>query len=920
MSLPKELSNIFTSRQKSYKMVLVLSLLIEMNISGKREVSFVNVRERFLSHFKEREESGRPVDQPPNGFQQWVSMSPSQVQHIIITPINALSEIIEYIPGTQTIGFNRELYESWDNDVIIELSDYANHELERYYQSHDPGEGTYSIRDALTRILTSYEKEKREPFKNNEFGAFVRREVPNGLRSLPFIHDNLQVQASVGQGNWVTVPWIAIMDRRITTSTQRGEYIVYLFVEDMSSVYLTLAQGVTEPQKSKSKTEAYRYLRDKARELRELLPLEGLHKDDQIHLASGGLGRDYQVSTVAYYKYERDHIPDDVQLENDLKNLVDNYSLYVDHVLNSKSGNDFVKPAFPYTIARLHMFQGILKYLSDRSEVLIEELVKNQDTVLKSGDEAKHPKERVTHLGRALQEFGFITISEISFQLTDVGNIYTSVFLADPWKLSGNQIELFRNQIKAYQSRLTESVKRAIEIVKELSEFTLEEFTFPFITALGMAGQWNEVTQRNRSIFMLNWLEDLHFIKKEGRNYYWLNDQEEGVVLELTVGERLQRINAFIKSKGFNYPTNMIENFYLSLKTKPFTILAGISGTGKTKLIKLFAEAVGATEENGQFVLIPVRPDWSDPADLIGYTDLSMTFRPGKLTELILRASEPENKEKPYFLCLDEMNLARVEHYFSDILSILETQRWKDGRIVTDTVVSKDLLASSLNGAGETFSDLMIPENLFIVGTVNMDETTHPFSKKVLDRANTIEFNFIQLASFPDFELTTSSSPVPQPSAFLRSDFLQLIDAYAEHKALIQNTTETLVGINEILEEINAHVGFRVRDAICYYLIYNDKFQLMPENDALDFQILQKILPRIQGTGQSVLRVLLGLLRICTDQKKSLEDMLMEPEQYYQQWLKGSSTTKAIYPQSARKIAYMIRRLEEHGFTSFWVS
>jgi len=395
---------------------------------------------------------------------------------------------------------------------------------------------------------------------------------------------------------------------------------------------------------------------------------------------------------------------------------------------------------------------------------------------------------------------------------------------------------------------------------------------------------------------------------------------ESSTVPTRSVKEVVEHIKSYIKSKGFHYPENLIENFYLSLKSKPFTILAGISGTGKTKLIKLFAEAVGATDENGQFELIPVRPDWSDPADLIGYTDLNMTFRPGRLTELILRASRPENRWKPYFLCLDEMNLARVEHYFSDILSILETQRWKHGQIVTDTLVSKETLALSSRGEGEAFSDLIIPDNLFIVGTVNMDETTHPFSKKVLDRANTIEFNYIQLASYPEITDTPPPQLERQPATIFRSEFLQLVDAYKEYQDIIHDTTEKLVQINQILEEINAQVGFRVRDAICFYLIYNRKYQLISDDEALDVQILQKILPRIQGTGQSVMRVLLGLLRLCANQQKSVEDMLLEPEEYYKPWLKVTSTTNAPYPHSARKIAYMIRRLEEHGFTSFWVS
>lgn len=220
----------------------------------------------------------------------------------------------------------------------------------------------------------------------------------------------------------------------------------------------------------------------------------------------------------------------------------------------------------------------------------------------------------------------------------------------------------------------------------------------------------------------------------------------------------LHQIQSHIRRKGFFFPEHLIENFYLSLKTKPFVILAGISGTGKTRLVKLFAEALGATGINGQFTLIPVRPDWSDPADLLGYKDLSGRFKPGPLTEVLVEARKPENQYKPYFICMDEMNLARVEHYFSDLLSVLETQDWQEGKIQTQDLISSTMLDTSEDQV--KFGSLGIPENVFLIGTVNMDETTHPFSKKVLDRANTLEFNYINLQQYPDLgeQVETSDS------------------------------------------------------------------------------------------------------------------------------------------------------------------
>ena len=95
----------------------------------------------------------------------------------------------------------------------------------------------------------------------------------------------------------------------------------------------------------------------------------------------------------------------------------------------------------------------------------------------------------------------------------------------------------------------------------------------------------------------------------------------------------------------------------------------------------------GATEENGQFVLIPIRPDWNDGSDLLGYVDIKGDFKQGPLTKVIKQAEK--NPDDPYFVLLDEMNLARVEHYFSDILSVMESRKWQDGKMVTSTLTSE---------------------------------------------------------------------------------------------------------------------------------------------------------------------------------------------------------------------------------------
>lgn len=378
----------------------------------------------------------------------------------------------------------------------------------------------------------------------------------------------------------------------------------------------------------------------------------------------------------------------------------------------------------------------------------------------------------------------------------------------------------------------------------------------------------------------------------------------------------INHIKSYIQSEGFTYEGNLIENFYLSLKSKPFVILAGTSGTGKTRLAKLFAESIGATEENGQYKLVPVRPDWSDSSDLFGHLDLNDQFVPGAIIDFIKEASVPENISKPYFLCLDEMNLARVEYYMSDFLSIIETRDFDSNkRIKTSALMSPEKYGTK-GDAATKYGNLCLPENLYIVGTVNMDETTFPFSKKVLDRANTIEFSLVDL--MPKFEEQNENiEPEVQDNDFLKSEYLKIAECASE-KDFITKWTKNLIAINTVLENASLHVGYRVRDEIMFYMLNNKNAgDLMSPEEAFDHEIMQKILPRIQGSSQSIKDVLCELFKICAGDYSDISDKNDSASQQMLYFIESSTSIK--YINSAKKIQFMTRRFEEDGFTSYWL-
>lgn len=380
-----------------------------------------------------------------------------------------------------------------------------------------------------------------------------------------------------------------------------------------------------------------------------------------------------------------------------------------------------------------------------------------------------------------------------------------------------------------------------------------------------------------------DWAEIVRLVDAKLKLYYTQIDGVNGGEKEMTIKEQINAIESYIAAKGFNYDGNLVENFYLSLKSKPFVILAGTSGTGKTRLVRLFAEAIGA-----EYNLVSVRPDWSDSSDLFGHVDLNQKFVKGDIIDFVKQAEL--NPTKPYILCLDEMNLARVEYYMSDILSTIETRRFENGQIVTDAVIPTSIYGNDTAAAGR-YGKVMLSGNLYIVGTVNMDETTFPFSKKVLDRANTIEFSYVDLLAVLSFEKHTAQKQT-LTNGFLVSEYITLNDCSAADREYIEGVCTKLQRINTILESANAHIGYRVRDEIVFYMLNNKKAELLEENVAFDNQIMQKILPRIQGSSDSIKKMLDELLKLCESEK---------------------------YDASTKKINFMIKRYEEDGFTSYWL-
>lgn len=333
--------------------------------------------------------------------------------------------------------------------------------------------------------------------------------------------------------------------------------------------------------------------------------------------------------------------------------------------------------------------------------------------------------------------------------------------------------------------------------------------------------------------------------------------------------------------------TDFARRYITSLLAKPFVILTGNSGTGKTRISKQFAEYLEWKSDDGKknWVIIPVGADWTDNTKILGYynplaEDGKGKYEKTKIVELIEEANR--HKEIPYFVILDEMNLSHVERYFSDFLSHMETP---------DTPFELEGYAGRLD----------YPENMFVVGTVNIDETTYMFSPKVLDRANVIEFKPQKEDVFKVFsaaETVGKMVPVNDGSAqaFLKLAKEIRTGKFAVDEDLTHYYTDVdgdFTGSNldyvegvfsdiyEIVQKYDFEFAFRtvkeIRNyiAAAYELLEKTEFNL---NQIIDEQLLQKILPKIHGNKKEIGQMLDELTGLCDKyslvlSKKKIEQM-----------------------------------------------
>ena len=379
----------------------------------------------------------------------------------------------------------------------------------------------------------------------------------------------------------------------------------------------------------------------------------------------------------------------------------------------------------------------------------------------------------------------------------------------------------------------------------------------------------------------------------------WVSFKEASKIIEKEdqIDFNLQSFMEACDNSGLKYSDQLITRFAGSLITKPFVILTGLSGSGKTKLAQSFVKWV--CQDKSQYRIVPVGPDWTNREPLLGYPNSLNNeeyLKPESgVIELMLQADKIPSL--PHFLILDEMNLSHVERYFADFLSVMESKE-KIG-LHSDREKPK---------SGVPF-EIDWPTNLFLIGTVNIDETTYMFSPKVLDRANVIEFRVGE----PDIkEFLDESKEIKRlnsEGANMAVDFVKL----ASDKSINNSETlkDELIKFFTELQKVGAEFGYRT--ALEIQILFTQIAKINPdysddENERIDIAVMQKLLPKLHGSRRKLDKILIALGAICYDGDVKNDFFDNDGKLDFSQ---------CKYPLSLNKITRMYKSLVSNGFTSY---
>ena len=854
-----------------------------------------------------------------------------------------------------------------------------------------------------------YEEVTRTKKFDNPFGDLIRRSIPQAIEEGSHIDKNIyQIKGKCGAGRWSAVPYIMICDRRITTSAQKGVYIVYLLNKDTKTLYLVFEVAATEQIHKKGQTEDTRFVSVAKNNSAAEGDLKLLCENIRAQIRASNLSHDelintgnkmYDAGSIYYKQYTLDSLPSDTQLFDDLMDFLALYEQYYDknHGSGDSDMNDhkvfnywpsgardtteFPKINLNFDVSLRDHLEGFLQL--DGQGWTDYDGQNEASQLNKTGQRLRTYRKMYEKLGVLYKDSDDkIRLSRLGLQMknleTDLDNqknlildnvrstavdILSRYQLRNPvedyalpedcdvmpsiviWKAMrelDNKLNFEEmNRVILRIMRMTdldnaiEKIKSARVICPDYSTASEDKLTellgdpvhtdqvqariAPWFSFIGWGGLIIEqnVSEEGFRTLVNDSIPLIDAVLTNPPRYYEAKDEEDWIDYYVGNKKNIAILNSMtfkLASLPDLFKDNLAKRFITSLLSKPFVILTGNSGAGKTRIAIQIAEYMIVEDEKKEknWELVPVGADWTDNTKILGFYNPfgnggKGVYQKTKILELIERANN--HPESPYFLILDEMNLSHVERYFSDFLSHMET---KGNPFILDGYDSEN-------------RSIYFPENLFIIGTVNIDETTYMFSPKVLDRANVIEFKPDEESVLNLFDSVPVISEVEPANDGTAQAFLNLKkEVFAGKRNIGINfniVKKIFKQVYMVTEKCDFEFAYRTVKEVSRYI--SAAFEISDMDaasfnrealiSAIDEQLLQKVLPKVHGNRKEIGNMLAELKALCSNIEKTLADNGIDLSEDEKEILADHNQL----PLSLSKITAMEGKLANVQFASF---
>lgn len=738
----------------------------------------------------------------------------------------------------------------------------------------DEAEGAEHLELSSVLLQICVEIKAREQtsatFSSERLSQLVAEDAVAIIRAV--VRGEAEVVGRTGIGTAADVPWVGIFLPDSEPSAKQGFYLVYLFSKDGSGVYLSLNQGTEEVRGGME------VLRKRALDLRTATGSQPDLLEDIDLKSENTRPRKYEAGSAYAIYYSAETMPEDERVTSDLRRML---------TLLGKADKAGIR--WDPEIEPLHLVFKWNAEVEPRTIDIHREIAQREGSVWWGRfSKSPTPTMSTSNFQRLQQQLerGKLTHAYLYRRgMTWVTTVH-EVRLDPPPMSDGRFPGYYSRSDCNFFARLSDFELLSADWLVQHAVLASHPDSDPQRLAGALGNQ-------TTPLFVYELVGASAITQPPGRSRIDIS--------EVTLADVCKDVSSKIERAGLEYGIHheqLVRAAVVSLTTKRFLLLTGLSGSGKTRL----GIAIGQWFGPDRLKVVPVRPDWTGPDALFGFenglspvVDGHHAWSVPETLEFILRAAaDPDN---PYLLLLDEMNLAHVERYFADALSGMESE-------------SPVVPYLHKRGAEWRLQDppaISFPSNLYVVGTVNIDETTYMFSPKVLDRANSIEFRV----------LTADLEPGAVPPSAVESGEPALVRRFLYDSTTVteddwpgkSQLADWLRSLHSLLLSYDREFGHRVfSEALRFGALLSNA----GEDDiyiALDLQVLQKVLPKFYGSIRQLADPLNALGSWCFYGPESEASASFDPL--------NPPGSQPLLPMSFNKIQRMTRRLRANHFVSF---